>query len=188
LDTNPNYLSPVDFERAMNAIPTLNIRNWEDEDVEYLFRIMYNLALRPSEAVVLRREDFDLRNRMCYLGKTKTQSHGKVTIPSWFVDDLERWLAFKREGRLWPDLTYKPVWRWLKKLGKDLNIQPWLDGNRSKTGELTVGHIFRKSLGKDLLDQGKTINIISKHLRHTDITTTYNYYLKADEKAVHDAL
>ena len=184
MPTTANYLSQEDFDRILEAIPTLHIRKWGDEDVQYLLKLLYHLALRPMEGIMLEKEMFDLKNRKCYLGKTKTQKASSVVIPKVFIDELAQWLCFKHEGRLFPNLTYPVFWTWLKRLGKMLEIQPWESGNRVRTGELTVGHIFRKSWGKDMIDADKSIMVISKQLRHTTYDMTYNKYLKVTEQKV----
>lgn len=188
METTPNYLSQVDFDRVLDAIPSLNIRKWEDEDIQYLMKILYHLALRPIEGIMLKKSDFDIKNRRCHLGKTKTQKHSSAVIPRVFVDELAMYLDFKDPGRLFPELTYHTFWVWVTKLGEQLEIEPWQNGNRLKTHENTKGHIFRKSWGKDMLEKGVTINIISTHLRHSKIAMTYDYYLKTNEKAVMDTI
>jgi len=111
------------------------------------------MALRPSEGIRLHKENFDLKNRVVYLGETKTSMSDKAIIPRIFHEDLTAWLETKQEGELFVNLKYRTLWVWLKRLGKMLNVEAWLDGNRAREQELTVGHIFRKSWGKDMLDQ-----------------------------------
>lgn len=188
IQSNPNYINQEDFERILAAIPTLKIRKWSDYDVQYLMKILYHMALRPIEGIMRNKEDFDIKNRVCYLGKTKTENHGRVTIPKAFVDELAIYLDTKDPGRLFPNLTYRTFWVWCKRLGMDLDIDAWKPDNRIRTGENTVGHIFRKSWGKDAMDQDIGIDIISKHLRHSKISMTMDKYLKADLKKVHDTI
>lgn len=187
-ESNANYMNQEDFEKVLAAIPLLHLRKWSVYDVEYLMKIAYHLALRPTEAIMREKKDFDIKNRMCYLGQTKTEGHGRTVIPKIFVEELELYLMSKKDGRLFPGLTYHTFWVWLKKLGEMLDIDAWKDGNRIRTGENTVGHIFRKSWGKDKLDEGVAIDIISKHLRHAKPSMTIDHYLKADLKKVHDTI
>ncbi len=71
-----------------------------------------------------------------------------------------------------------------------LNIEAWSDGNRVREQELTVGHIFRKSWGKDMLDQlgYDKIDVISTHLRHKKASMTFDYYLKGNIAKVKDTI
>lgn len=186
MDSNPNYINQYDFDRIIAAIPTLKIRKWNDRDVEYLFKILYHMALRPIEGIKLSKEDFDIKNRFVYLGKTKTSNADKAIIPRIFEDELVLYLDSKEEGRLFPGLTYRTLWTWLKRLGKELDIDAWKKGNSAKQGEKTVGHIFRKSWGKDALNElgMDKIDIIAQHLRHKKPSMTFDHYLHANIEKV----
>jgi len=185
-----NYMSPQELEQVIGEIPSLSIRKWKDKDVEYLFRNMYWMALRPMEGINLSKEDFHLDDGEVFLGKTKTVKFDKASIPVPYIPQLRAYLATKDEGRLVPGLTYMPFYMWLKKLGKMCNIEAWTSMQKD-TGEKTVGHIFRKSLGKDMRDgtHGKKFNydVISKQLRHSDPVITMKYYLKASTDEVKEA-
>lgn len=190
MESNPNYINQEDFDRILDAIPMLHIRKWNNTDVQYLLKILYHMALRPSEGIKLRSEDFDLKNRICYLGKTKTSTSDRAIIPRVFVDDLGEWLTTKPDGRLFPGLTYRTLWVWLKRLGELLEIDAWKKGNRERMKENTVGHIFRKSWGKDMVEKHgyEKIDVISTHMRHKDISITMNSYLKANVEKVKDTI
>jgi integrase len=188
MDSTPNYMNQDDFDAVIRAIPILHIRKWLDSDVEYLFKILYHMALRPSEGIKREKKDFDIKNRMVYLGKTKTNNNDKAVIPKIFVDELELWLSTKEEGRLFPDLKYITFWTWLSKLGLMLDIDAWKPDNRKRISENTKGHIFRKSWGKDALENKVPVNVISKHLRHKKPSMTIDYYLKSDIKNVFDTI
>ena len=112
-----NYISPETFEAIINTIPELKIRKWKDWDVEMLFKILYNCALRPMEGIRLKKEDIDLENREIYLGQTKTTSEDYAVIPTSFIDELQLWLNTKKPGELLPKLTYITFYFWLKRSG-----------------------------------------------------------------------
>ena len=185
--STPNYMNPDDFDRVLKSIPLLKIRKQKDEDVRMLFIILYWIGLRPSEAIYLKAEDFDLENHNLYLGKTKTHRHDIAPIPDHIIPALQEWLDDKENGRLFPDLTYRTAYNWIKRLGVMLQIIPWIT-HRDEIGEANKLHIFRKSLGKDLLTgthgTKMPIEIISKQLRHQDIGVTLNSYLKSSHEAV----
>ncbi len=186
-----NYMNPEDFARVVDAIPTLLIRKWSDVDIAMLFKILYWSALRPIEGLTLSKEDFDLESRKINLGKTKTKLNDQAMIPARFVPELGGYLHEKEDGRLFDGLTYNTFYPWLKKLGKSLEIPSWVTP-QNETGEKTVGHIFRKSIGKDMLtgvhknkDGNKFgIDIISKQLRHSKPSITIDNYLKSTIEAV----
>ncbi len=189
-----NYMSPGQLEQVISAIPELKIRKWIDYDIGYLFKNSYWLALRPVEAINLKKEDFDLLNKQCFLGQTKTIKYDYAPIPDPYLKELSRYLEQKEEGKLLPGLSYHTYYSWLKRLGKLCDVKAWTEPQKD-TGEKTVGHIFRKSIGKDMLygnvpsNPGKKfeIPIISKQLRHKKPETTLNSYLKAGIESVKEA-
>lgn len=174
------------------AIPSLKIRKWKDEDVQFLFSIMYWSGLRVAEAIKLRKEDFRLKTRRINLYNTKTKSIDKGIIPMTFIAEVEEYLKGKDDGPILPDLNYKAVYRWMKRLGIMLDIPAWVTP-RSKTGEMTVCHAMRKSIGKNLLagvhlspidGQRYSILEISKLLRHKKPSMTEEHYLKVSDDAM----
>ncbi len=188
-----NYINPEDFARVLAEIPRLSIRKWLDEDIQFLFQIMYWCGLRPSEAIRLKKEDFDLESRKLSLGQTKTRKNDYAPIPARFVTKLASYLEFKEDGRLFDGLSYNTVYPWILKLGKWLEIPAWTT-HRNITGEATKLHLFRKSIGKDMLtgihltNNGTkfSIPVISKHLRHSKPSITIDSYLKSTIETVLD--
>lgn len=181
-----NYIDPNDFERIIESIPILQIRKWKDYDVEFLFKISYWCGLRMLEACELYKEDFDLNEQEVYLGTTKLKKNQVAIIPKKFIPELKYYLDTKQKGRLMPKCNPQIVRTWCKKLGVLLNIPAWTT-LQSETGEKTLTHIFRKSIGKDMLygTHGKKapLNIVQRQLRHTSIETT-NRYLKVHAEDV----
>ena len=139
-----NYITPEDMARIIVEIPRLNSSKWEVKDIEYLFLISYECALRITEACKLKKEDFDLGDSSVYLGKTKTEEHGEATIPDYFVPKLEEYLRSKGPGELLPGCNRFVVNLWLKKLGSWLDIAA-LVTPQSVSHEKTKCHIFRKN-------------------------------------------
>ncbi len=190
MEDSANYMSIKTFHKVLESIPLLKIRKWNDRDVKFLFKNTYWMGLRPSEAIRLRKEDFKLNNRYVYLGKTKTKKAGDSTIiPLEYVQELETYLEKKPEGRLLPGLKYNTMYLWMKRLGKILDIPAWTTPE-SESGEKTVGHIMRKSLGKHMNEglygdelKGDFVTIQGV-MRHKDIGMTVNVYLKLNKENV----
>ena len=184
-------MNQEDFTRVLETIPDLKIRKWKNNDVRFLFKIMYWSALRPMEAIRLEKKDFNFENRVIHLGHTKTRENDQALIPRVFHQELAAWVNTKESGRVFPELKYITFYVWLKRLGKILDIEAWTTP-QSETGEKTVGHIFRKSIGKDMMDgvqtniEGKPFEIhtISKHLRHAKPSITQDHYLKSSLQRV----
>jgi integrase len=186
-----NHITFETFEKIFDTIPQLHIRKWKNVDVEYLFKLMYWSGLRPVEAIKLSKEDFHLVTRKIDLHQTKTKENDKGIIPMIFVDDLTIYLRTKKSGRLFPDLQYKTVYRWMKRLGVILDIPAWTTP-RSESKEMTVGHAPRKSIGKNLIagvhvpPDGGTYSIleVSKLLRHKKPSMTEEHYLKVSDESL----
>lgn len=184
-----NYMNQVQFAQLLKHVPDLEIRKWKDEDIEMIFKISYWCGLRMIEARRLHTEDFDLEAGEIYLGKTKTRKEDYATIPKPFMPELRYYLKNKEKGLILdPIPTRDTVYKWLMKLGKELNIIA-LTTPQTITGEKTKTHIFRKSVGKDMMNgvHGKkaTLPTVKEHLRHEKIETTIKY-LKADKEEVKD--
>lgn len=186
-----NYISPEKFQIIHDTIPLLHIRKWSNEDIQMLFKILYWCALRPTEGIMLSKEDFNLDDREVFLGKTKTTKNDNAPIPKLFINELAFYLDLKDNGRLFDGLTYNTMYRWIIRLGVMLNIKAWIT-LESESGEKTKGHIFRKSVGKDMYngdfgEKAKSVTIISKQMRHKKPSTTFDHYLKLDIEAVKEA-
>lgn len=180
-------MNPDDMQQVIDTIPQLAIRKWDDRDIQMLFKILYWCGLRPIEGIKLEKADFNFVNREINLHKTKTRKNDHALIPSIFCTELELYVKSRPDGRLFHELTYDTFYRWLKRLGVLCNIEAWTT-HQKETGEKTVGHIFRKSIGKDMIYGVQTDNngnkfdivLISKHLRHAKPSTTIDHYLKAN--------
>lgn len=184
-------MPPEQFNQVIEAIPTLHIRKWKDEDIQMLFKIAYACCLRISEALKLTAEDFDISAYQVFLGKTKNEKNTYATIAPEYLAEVSLWLQGKT-GLLWPGLTYGTIIKWIQRLGKDLQIKAWTT-SQSISGEKTKTHIFRKSIGKDMMwgtkDGRKApVNVISGKLRHkgkNPLATTAQY-LKLGIEGVKD--
>lgn len=169
----------------------MGIRKWNPENIQMLFKLQYWCALRPMEAIVRTKADINVADRIIILGDTKTRDNDTTIIPTRFCTELSEWLNVQEEGRLFDGLTYHTYYLWLKRLGKMLDIEA-LNTPQSETHEKTIGHIFRKSVGKDMVygeirdKNGNKFQIptISKHLRHAKPSITEDHYLKASQSQV----
>ena len=186
MQSQVNYINPEDFERILDEIPYLNIRKWSDNDIKWLFKILYWIALRPIEGIKLSREDFNLEDRYVYLGKTKTMKGDKAVIPKLFTEPLRQYLAIKQDGRLFPGLSYNTFYPWTVKLGQRLGIKAWIEKEKD-TGEKTKGHIFRKTNLKDMYfgTWGERIDpiLIAGQSRHKNTAVLFNNYLRLGSEA-----
>jgi len=67
-----NYLSPEDFDEFLLGFDKVNSYKATPEIMKFCANIQYYCALRISEVLTLRRDDFDLKNRILTLSNTKT--------------------------------------------------------------------------------------------------------------------
>lgn len=188
-----NYMPPEQFNQVIDAIPRLHIRKWKDEDIQMLFKLCYWCGLRISEAMKLSVEDFDVDHHQVFLGQTKTEKLGYATISPLGLSEVRMYLMNK-QGLLFPELTYGTVYKWIYRLGEMLHIKAW-ETSQKISGEKTKTHIFRKTIGKDMMwgitdkDGRKApLNVISEKLRHkgkNPLATTY-LYLKMGIEGVKD--
>lgn len=190
MKARPNYMPPDQFEQVMQAIPRLMLRKFAVEDVQMFMKISYWLALRFGETLKLTAESFDFEINEAWLGKTKTEKGATAPIPLPFRGELMVYLEGK-SGLLFPGWHYITVLKWIERLGLILNIPAWTT-SQAETGEKTKTHIFRKSIGKDMLygEHGNhaPLTFISKTLRHggkNPLGTTIKY-LKIGSEEVKD--
>lgn len=173
-----NYIDPQQFEEIVQAIPVLQIRKWKNHDVEFLFKIAYWCGLRMKEACNLKKEDFDLLSNEVYLGLTKKKKNQYAPIPLPFIPELQQYLQTKPNGQLLKDCNPQIVRVWVRRLGKILDVAAWTTP-QEVTGEKTLTHIFRKSIGKSMLygvyGKKAPLNVVQKQLRHSSLTTTSKY-------------
>jgi len=173
-----NYIDPQQFDEIITAIPFLQIRKWNNIDVEYLFKISYWCGLRMKEACKLKKEDFDLYGNEVYLGLTKKKKNQYAPIPLPFLPELKSYLATKQNGQLLPNCNPQIVRIWVRRLGKKLDVAAWTTPQEI-TGEKTLTHIFRKSIAKSMLygvyGKKAPLNVVQKQLRHSSLGTTSKY-------------
>ena len=156
LSDKVNYITLDSFNALLEYFDEREFRPIDSFDVNMIIKISYYLALRVNEALRLKKEDFDLELLEVDLGHTKTEEMGKATIPPDFKEELEAYLDSKSSGYLFVNrhsgklIARQTVWKWLMEAGKYLNI-PALTTPQAKTHEKTKTHLFRKSIGKDML-------------------------------------
>lgn len=168
MNPRTNYITPDQFKQLLEGVNTLQLKKFNHADVQMLFKCAYWLALRIEEACGLKAEDFDFSVMQVYLGKTKTEKQGYAKIPELFKLELIDYLQFKK-GELFPNMNRFIVSYWLKVLGKRYKIIA-LTTSQKQTGEKTITHIFRKSMGKDMFygqyGEKAPLTFISDTLRH----------------------
>ena len=71
-EESTNYLDPHSFDLFCYQIPNLEYRSMTKNDWYALFRVVYGCGLRISEALSLRKSDFDLEHQQLTIQHAKT--------------------------------------------------------------------------------------------------------------------
>ena len=179
LSENVNYLPPEKFQEILRYVAdNIKTKKLDNIDIQFIFKIAYYGGLRVNEVLKLRKKDFDFSRLEINLGKTKTESHGVASFPKSFSVELQDYLLTERHGIGRDDLLFyvsrQTAYKWIMEIGKALSITAWTTP-QSESGEKTKTHIFRKSVGKDMLYKEAPLNVVMNKLRHTDLKTTSDY-------------
>ena len=179
LSENVNYLPYEKYLEIMDYVEhNLTTRKLDSIDIQMIFKISYHAGLRINEVLKLTKGSFDFNLFQINLGKTKTKSHDKASFPQSFSEELQEYLRTERSNLEKPDLLFpisrQTIYIWLMEIGKALSITAWTT-TQKESGEKTKTHIFRKSIGKDMLYKKAPLNIIMNKLRHTNLATTSQY-------------
>ena len=179
LSENVNYLPYEKYLEIMDYVEhNLTTRKLDSIDIQMIFKISYHAGLRINEVLKLSKSSFDFNLFQINLGKTKTHSHDKASFPQSFSEELQTYLNTERNNLSKTDLLFpisrQTIYVWLMEIGKALKITAWTT-TQKESGEKTKTHIFRKSIGKDMLYKKAPLNIIMNKLRHTNLATTSQY-------------
>ena len=179
LSENVNYLPREKYDDILTYVKEhLTTRKLDSIDIQMIFKLSYHAGLRINEVLKLTKSSFEFNLLQINLGKTKTHSHDKASFPLSFSKELWDYLTLERTELSRTDLLFpisrNTIYRWLMLIGKALNITAWTT-TQKESGEKTKTHIFRKSIGKDMLYKKAPLNIIMNKLRHTNLATTSQY-------------
>ena len=179
LSENVNYLPPEKFKEILDYVrQNIKTKKLDKIDIEMIFKIAYHAGLRINEVLKLKKKDFDFSRFEIYLGKTKTKYNDVASFPKSFSVELQDYLLNERSSIGREDLLFyvsrQTAYKWIMEIGKALNITAWITP-QSQSGEKTKTHIFRKTIGKDMLYKKAPLNIVMNKMRHSDIGTTSKY-------------
>ena len=177
LSDNVNYMTPDKFKEVLKECKNLHVRKLDNIDIQFIFKIAYYAGLRINEVLKLSKSSFDFNLLQIKLGQTKTKKHDIASFPEKFSDELKEYIATRKN--LSPNEFLFPVSRqtaytWIMHLGVKLDVPSWVTP-QNESGEKTKTHIFRKSIGKDMIKKGAPLNVIMNKLRHNNLATTSEY-------------
>ncbi len=132
------------------------------DEVQWLFRLMYNCALRAKEVLNIRRQDFDLENKLLTVGTTKIARFPFATILLNDVPALKEFLEGRPPDETLFKMTRSTVWKYANDIGKLAGIEIFNKlGNESKI----FTNLFRKSRAMQMKKNGADDDLISLKLR-----------------------
>lgn len=190
-----NGLILTDFNQIASFIEV--VQNDAPESITKLVMSGLMLGLRPEERYALDYEDFDFSNgtvevRNAYICASKKHggsqlkepktrlSHRVIPMPQPFIDWFYftdnghgAWIVNRNGKRILPS-TARKQWRAYLKAHPDLP-------------QITLENM-RHSFATSCLNAGMHVEDLSRMLGHSNITTTYNKYVKPDLKNMREGL
>lgn len=179
LTENVNYLPQDKFDLILEYVKNnLTSKKLDSIDIQMIFKIAYHGGLRVNEVLKLSKSSFNFELLQINLGKTKTKSHDVASFPSSFSKELQEYFLTERNLISRTDLLFpisrQTVYAWIMQIGKDLQVAAWTT-TQKESGEKTKTHLFRKTIGKNMLYKKAPLNVIMNKLRHTNLATTSEY-------------
>lgn len=161
-----------------DAIPGDDYASWRDRMV---IETLYNLGLRLSEIINLKRGDIDLYNLQV---KVKGKRDKERVIPislkfrdliKQYFDVLENFIPGDREfvfftdsgNQMYPKFVYRLVHKWI---------------NAVSTIEKKSPHVMRHTFATHMLNRGADLNTIKELLGHANLSATQVYTHNSFEK------
>jgi integrase len=135
-----------------------------------LLMMMYKHGLRVSEAIVLQREDVNLKRARLWVKRLKESLSTEQPIPGDELRALRKYLASRKD---------KLPWLFLSERGAPLtrhavNYLIAAAGEKAKLGHVHP-HMLRHSCGYYLADKGTDLRTMQDYLGHRDPKMTTRY-------------
>jgi site-specific recombinase XerD len=135
-----------------------------------LLMMMYKHGLRVSEAIVLQREDVNLKRARLWVKRLKESLSTEQPIPGDELRALRKYLASRKD---------KLPWLFLSERGAPLtrhavNYLIAAAGEKAKLGHVHP-HMLRHSCGYYLADKGTDLRTMQDYLGHRDPRHTVHY-------------
>lgn len=185
---HPDYLSPKEIEKIINAI---EVKTYAGKRDLAIIELLYGSGLRISELINLSISDIEFQASFIrILGKGNKQrlvplgGFAKTALEK-YLETKEGYKAVKNSNYVFHNKIGKKysrvgMWKIIKKLVAQTDI------NKNVTP-----HTFRHSFATHMLDGGADLRIVQEILGHADISTTQIYttidrnYIIAEHKKYH---
>ena len=208
-----NFLTPEDFKKFLLGFDKVNSYKATPDIMKLCASIQYYCALRISEVLTLRRDDFDLKNRILTLSNTKT-GFKKCKCSTWEKKKLvtcnDSCVKCKGLGKYRiKQFTTIPSpliillsnhlksLKWNKELFNFNRTTAWKEYKQAgKNMKLEIReqqqerniegiwtHLLRSSYIKFMREKGASVELCAAKLRHKE-KNAVDHYLRVDLQAV----
>ena len=171
-----NYLSPFVFYnkflfwlvRLQPFIEETGRPPMKADEFIRLFRLLYGSGLRVSEALSLKKKDFDLNHRLLTIPKAKTGYNQRTTILPYDIPVIEKQLDPLSKDEFVFKANRHLVWQYGKDAGNLAGLQIG-EIQSKKTIDGVWNHLLRKSCSKRMRDLGASRELAMVKLRHVNV-------------------
>lgn len=167
-------IPPSELAEIFTAMKDVNLKQNLD-----LIKLKYFGAFRAEELLNVCAEDIDLKAKVLRIRNFKGNRVDEIPMVTDLYEHLQQ-MDLPKTGRI-TKLSYnglRSVWRRvMARLLKDKKIKT----------EYSLHHL-RKARGTDLANSGVSPFFLHKFMRHENIKTTMDYYIKVDLKKMEDEI
>jgi integrase len=164
------------IEKIHNRYQSVQMRD------KMIVKVLANVGLRPNEALDLKREDVDTKNRALWVDHTKNKKAGNIYYPQAIHDDIMQWLQMAT--LFWPNSE----WLFPERGGGHMklrNLQAAFRGYGIKSPYWYRGSCFTRKM-----QLGVDVRKVQAHARHSNIRSTARYLaiFDPDRKDIADVI
>ena len=158
----PTVLSKDEIRKILNV--TKNPKH------KLLIAFLYSSGLRVSEAVSMKIDDLDLKERMGIVRAGKGKKDRNIILSESLINDLKRYLETRKDESPYVFnikeryITIRQAQRIVKEAA-----------NRAGIKKRVFCHALRSSFATHLLENGTDIRVIQELLGHVSLSTTQKY-------------
>lgn len=158
----PTVLSKDEIRKILNV--TKNPKH------KLLIAFLYSSGLRVSEAVSMKIDDLDLKERMGIVRAGKGKKDRNIILSESLINDLKRYLETRKDESPYVFnikeryITIRQAQRIVKEAA-----------NRAGIKKRVFCHALRSSFATHLLENGTDIRVIQELLGHSNLATTQRY-------------
>ena len=165
----PNYLTEKDIEEAKKYLITYFSHKMTPNKIRAVIDFMFYSGCRKEELLTLKREKFNLEENIAKL-YGKGNKERIICYPEKVKKEIETYFNSENEDKNAFNLTIGKIHYVMKLLKKCL-------------GKNVYCHLFRHGNARNLILKGVPVNIVSKLLGHSSLTTTL-IYIDPDQEMI----